>query len=126
MRSETKARPRLPPRWFVRVFWFAHRRVYVLTGGRVGLWRPKPNGWGVMRLTTVGRRSGLDRSVMVGYFEDGSNLVTMAMNGWGEGEPEWWLNLQAHPEARADLVDGARLVSARAARGEERARLWSR
>ena len=125
-RSEAKARPRLPPRWFIRLFWSAHRRVYVLTGGRVGLWRPKPKGWGVMRLTTVGRRSGLDRSVMVGYFEDGSNLVTMAMNGWGEGEPAWWLNLQAHPEARADLVGGARLVRGRAARGEERARLWSR
>ncbi|MGZ9111606.1 MAG: hypothetical protein ACXW3X_11105, partial [Rhodoplanes sp.] len=44
-------------------------------------------------------RTGLERSVMVGYFEDGPNLVTMAMNGWGEGEPAWWLNLQSHPDA---------------------------
>ena len=63
---------------------------------------------------------------MVGYFEDGPNLVTMAMNGWGEGEPAWWLNLQAHPDAQVDLVDGARLVTGRAAGGEERERLWSR
>ncbi len=63
---------------------------------------------------------------MVGYFEDGPNLVTMAMNGWGEGEPKWWLNLQDHPEARVDLVDGPRLVTGRAADGEERRRLWDR
>jgi deazaflavin-dependent oxidoreductase (nitroreductase family) len=119
-------KPRLPPRWFIRCFWFAHRRIYRLTRGRLGLWRPKPNGWGALRLTVVGRRTGLDRSVMVGYFVDGPNLVTMAMNGWGDGEPAWWLNLQAHPDARVDLVDGPRLVTGRAARGEERERLWSR
>jgi len=123
---EPKAKTRLPPRWFIRRFWFAHRRLYRLTGGRLGLWRPKPNGWGAMRLTTVGRRTGLERSVMVGYFEDGPNLVTMAMNGWGEGEPAWWLNLQAHPDARVDLADGPRLVTGRAARGEDRERLWER
>jgi hypothetical protein len=64
--------------------------------------------------------------VIVGYFEDGPNLVTLAMNGWGDGEPAWWLNLQAHPDVRADLADGPRLVSGRAARGEERERLWDR
>jgi deazaflavin-dependent oxidoreductase (nitroreductase family) len=104
----------------------AHRRIYRLTGGRLGLWRPKPDGWGTMRLTTIGRRSGLERSVMVGYFEDGPNLVTMAMNGWGEGEPAWWLNLQAHPDVGVDLPDGHRLVTGRAASGEERERLWAR
>ena len=124
--SKSKARPRLPPRWFVRLAWATHRRVYRLTGGRLGLWRPKPNGWGVMRLNTVGRRTGLERSVMVGYIEDGPNLVTMAMNGWGEGEPAWWLNLQSHPDARVDLTEGQRLVTGRSARGEERERLWSR
>jgi deazaflavin-dependent oxidoreductase (nitroreductase family) len=124
--SKQKAKPRLPPRWFIRLAWFTHRRLYRLTGGRVGLWRPKPNGWGTMRLNTVGRRTGLERSVMVGYFEDGSNLVTMAMNGWGEGEPAWWLNLQAHPDVSVDLADGSRLVTGRAASGEERELLWSR
>jgi deazaflavin-dependent oxidoreductase (nitroreductase family) len=108
------------------LFWFSHRRLFRVTGGRLGLWRPKPNGWGALRLSTVGRRTGLERSVMVGYFEDGPNLVTMAMNGWGEGEPGWWLNLQAHPEARVELADGPRLVTGRIALGEERDRLWSR
>lgn len=79
-----------------------------------------------MRLTAIGRRTGQEQSVMVGYFEDGPNLVTMAMNGWGEGEPAWWLNVQAHPDVRVDLADGPRLVTGRAAQHEERERLWAR
>jgi hypothetical protein len=63
---------------------------------------------------------------MVGYFEDGPNLVTMAMNGWSDGEPAWWLNLQANPTATVELADGRRTVKGRAAAGEERSRLWSR
>jgi hypothetical protein len=46
------------------------------------------------------------------------------MNGWGEAEPAWWLNLQAHPEARVQLKNGARDVIAHSAAGEERDRLW--
>jgi deazaflavin-dependent oxidoreductase (nitroreductase family) len=125
--SATKpAKARLPPRWFIRLAWIIHRRMYRWSGGRLGLWRPKPQGWGAMRLTTIGRRTGQERAVMVGYFEDGPNLVTMAMNGWGDAEPAWWLNLQARPDATVELVDGPRDVTARAAQGEERERLWSR
>jgi deazaflavin-dependent oxidoreductase (nitroreductase family) len=80
----------------------------------------------MMHLTTIGRRSGQERSVILGYFDDGPNLVTMAMNGWGEGEPAWWLNLQAHPEVSVDLAVGRRAVKGRATEGEERSRLWDR
>ncbi|RLE20231.1 MAG: nitroreductase family deazaflavin-dependent oxidoreductase [Actinobacteria bacterium] len=117
---------RLPPRWFIRLAWKMHRGLYWVTRGRLGLRRPKPNGWGIMRLTTIGRRTGQERSVMVGYFEDGPNFVTMAMNGWGEAEPAWWLNLQAHPEVQAELTDGPLLVVGRAAENDERERLWAR
>jgi F420H(2)-dependent quinone reductase len=57
---------RLPPRWFIRLFWFSHRRLYKWSGGRLGLWRPKPGGWGTMRLTTTGRRTGRTHTVIVG------------------------------------------------------------
>jgi F420H(2)-dependent quinone reductase len=124
--SRQQAKPRLPPRWFMRFFWFSHRRVYRWTGGRLGLWRPKGNRYGVMCVKTVGRRTGVEHNVMVGYFEDGPNLVTMAMNGWGAGEPAWWLNLQAHPDIQVDVAEGPRLVTGRAALGEERERLWAR
>ena len=116
----------LPPRWFVRLAWFTHRGIYRITRGRLGLWRPKADRWGTMHLTTIGRRSGEERKVILGYYEDGPNLVTMAMNGWSEGEPAWWLNLQAHPEASVDLPEERRMIRGRAAEGEERTRLWAR
>jgi F420H(2)-dependent quinone reductase len=119
-------RPWLPPRWFVVLFWHGHRALLRATRGRLGLWRPKPGGWGALRLTTTGRRTGRSRQVIVGYVEDGRNLVTMAMNGWGAAEPAWWLNLQAHPDATAQTRDGARQVRARRAQGDERERLWAR
>jgi F420H(2)-dependent quinone reductase len=78
-----------------------------------------------MRLTATGRRTGRRRSVIVGYFEDGPDLVTMAMNGWGDGEPAWWLNLQANPDAKVRLAGGSLLVRARTAAGGERSRLWA-
>jgi deazaflavin-dependent oxidoreductase (nitroreductase family) len=78
----------------------------------------------MMRLTTIGRRSGQERPVILGYLDDGPNLVTLAMNGWADAEPAWWLNLQAHSQASVDLPGGRRLVKARAAEGEERSRLW--
>jgi F420H(2)-dependent quinone reductase len=65
--------------------------------------------------------------VILGYYEDGSNLVSMAMNGWGAAEPAWWLNLQAEPRAIVELKGGTRReVLGRPAVGEERERLWQR
>ena len=123
----TPGRPaRLPPRWVIRAAWAIHRGIFALTGGRRGLRRQTPTRWGMMRLATVGRRSGEERHAILGYFEDGPNLVTMAMNGWGEPEPAWWLNLQAQPDTTVELADGVRPVRGRAATPEERPRLWAR
>ena len=119
-------RPWLPPRWFMRVFWHVHRAMVRVTRGRLGLWRPKQNGWGALWLTTIGRRTGQRRHVLVGYFVDGDNLVTMAMNGWGAAEPAWWLNLQDQPDATVKTRDGVRHVRAHRALGAERQRLWAR
>lgn len=119
-------RPWLPPRWFIRLAWVAHRAIYRITGGRRGLSSPKAgDSFGHMRLRTTGRRSRQERIAILGYFEDGPNLVTLAMNGWGDAEPAWWLNLVANPDAVVDLKTGSRSVHARAADGEERARLWA-
>ena len=123
--AERKAR--VPPRWFVVTAWHLHRFLVRASGGRKGLWRPRPDKWGALRLTTRGRHSGEPRSVIVGYYEDGANLVSMAMNGWGAAEPAWWLNLQAHPDAIVELAGGVqREVAGRAAVGDERERLWQR
>ena len=94
--------------------------------GRLAAIRARADRWGMMRLRTVGRRSGRERTAILGYFEDGPDLVTMAMNGWADPEPAWWLNLQAHPDVTVDLPGGSREVRARAADADERPRLWAR
>lgn len=123
--TQVEQLPKVPPRWFVRSAWVVHRALYRLTGGRFGLTRPRPGKYGMLRLHTVGRRSGRARVAIVAYYEDGENLITMAMNGWDEAHPAWWLNLQAHREASVDLPDGSRAVRAREAHGLERERLWA-
>lgn len=126
MGTPTEAPP-LPPVWFKHLFWRAHRLAYRVLGPRV-LWTPESKrGWGAMHLITVGRRSGQTRGVIVGYLEDGGNPVVLAMNGWDEGHPAWWRNLEAHPDAVIRLKGRPeRLVRARRVDGEERERLWQR
>jgi F420H(2)-dependent quinone reductase len=85
-KSPTSKRPFVPPRWFIETAWAVHRAIYRLSGGRGGLWRAQPERWGTMRLHTVGRKSGKERVAILGYQPDGRNLVTVAMNGWGEGD----------------------------------------
>jgi deazaflavin-dependent oxidoreductase (nitroreductase family) len=119
--------PALPPAWFKHGFWRGHRLLHRLSGGRF-LWTPESKrGWGALGLTAVGRRSGKERMVILGYLEDGPDLVVLAMNGWDEGHPAWWLNLEAHPEAVVRVARrDPRPVRARAASGAERERLWQR
>lgn len=127
MPAATTRPPGLPAAWIKHTFWRVHRTLHRLSGGRF-LWTPESKrGWGALRLTTTGHRSGLRRTVIIGYIEDGPNLIALAMNGWDEGHPAWWLNLEAHPEATVRLAHQQdRPVRARVAEGEERARLWQR
>lgn len=124
--SAQRTKPaKLPPAWFKHCFWRGHRLLYRLINGRV-LWTPtNKRGWGAMHLTTIGRTSGRRRSVIVGYIEDGSTPVVLAMNGWDEGQPAWWLNLEADPDA-VIRVKGQpeRRVRARRVEADERDRLW--
>ncbi|TML90993.1 MAG: nitroreductase family deazaflavin-dependent oxidoreductase [Actinobacteria bacterium] len=119
--------PKHPPPWFVHTAWRVHRALYRLSGGRFVWTTSNKRGWGALRLTTIGRKSGRERSVIIGYLEDGPNFVALAMNGWDEGHAAWWLNLEAHPDAVIRLAHHQpRLVRARASAGEERDRLWQR
>jgi len=58
--------------------WHVHRWIVRASGRRKGLWPPRLDKWGALWLTTRGRRSGEPRRVIVGYVEDGPNLVSMA------------------------------------------------
>jgi deazaflavin-dependent oxidoreductase (nitroreductase family) len=125
--ATTTEPPKLPPVWFKHLFWRGHRLAYRLLGDRV-LWTPaSKRGWGAMHVTTLGRTSGERRGVILGYIEDGSTPVVLAMNGWDEGLPAWWLNLEANPDAVIRLKgQPMRRARARVAAGDERERLWRR
>jgi deazaflavin-dependent oxidoreductase (nitroreductase family) len=125
--TETTEAPPLPPSWFKHLFWRAHRFAYGTLGERV-LWTPATErGWGALHLSTGGRRSGERREVILGYIEDASTPVVLAMNGWDEGQPAWWLNLEANPEGVLRMKgEPERPVRARRVEGDERDRLWRR
>ena len=118
MSTATPRPPKVPPPWFVHTAWRAHRALYRLSGGRFLWTTSNKRGWGALSLTTIGRKSGQGRGVIIGYVEDGPNLVAIAMNGWDEGHPSWWLNLKAHPNAvvvgRPGSAPGARAPGPRA------------
>ena len=116
----------LPPRWFIRLFWTVQRAAYSVTFGRFGLRTATADHQGMLRLRTIGRRTGEERTAILGYYEDGPDLVTMAMNGWADAEPAWWLNLQAHPDVTVDLPGRSVAVHAHVADKDERPRLWAR
>jgi hypothetical protein len=112
--------PKLPPAWFKHLFWRGHRFLYGLLDDRV-LWTPEcKRGWGAMHVTMVGRTSGERRNVILGYIDDGGSPVVLAMNGWDEGLPAWWLNLEANRLKGEPM----RRAHARMADGDERDRLW--
>jgi len=119
--------PKHPPPWFVHNAWRAHRALNRLSGRRFLWTTSNKRGWGALRLTAIRRKSGQDRTVIIGYLEDGQNLISIAMNGWDEGYPSWWLNLKEHPDAVVGLADQPpRPVRARQAAGNERDQLWQR
>ena len=78
--TTTTRPPKLPPAWFIHTAWHVHRALYRLSGGRFLWTTSNKRGWGALLLTTIGRKSGKKRNVIIGYIEDGPSHVTLAMN----------------------------------------------
>jgi len=76
-------------------------------------------------LTTVGRKSGEPRSVVLPCFEvGGGDIAIVGSRGGTPVDPHWAHNLRAHPEAEVHMRRRRRRVRTREVAGEERARLW--
>lgn len=77
-------------------------------------------------LTTIGRKSGQLRSVVLQYFPDGEALVVVATNDGGATHPAWYLNLVSTGTAKIE-VGGRKLdVVATQLSGADAARWWRR
>lgn len=112
-----------------------HRGVYAMSFGLLGhtVFQRAEKGAGfflrpmnVLLLTTIGRTTGIARTVPLPYFEyDGRTFIVGSFAG-GEKHPAWFLNLRAKPEVR--VQKGTKKLSMRAVplEGDERAKYWAR
>ncbi len=107
----------------VVLMWRMHRWLYLLTGGKVG---GRILGMPVLLLIAVGRRSGKSHTTALTYVSDTRGFVVVASNGGAPHHPDWYLNLQARPEARVQIGARTTPVHARVAAEAERERLWAR
>jgi deazaflavin-dependent oxidoreductase (nitroreductase family) len=99
-----------------------HVRVYRETDGEHGYaWR----GTTILLLTTLGRKSGEQRTTPLIHRTDGEHWIVVASKGGAPEHPSWYENLLADPDAtiqvKGELID----VRASTAAGDERTRLWS-
>ena len=75
-------------------------------------------------LHTTGRRSGKARETPLSYTKDGDTYVVIASDGGSPHDPDWYLNLQADPNAEVDVRGRRSRVHAETVVGDERDRLW--
>lgn len=108
-------------RALARGFLSAHVWIYRRTGGGFG-GSMGPNK--VLLLTTVGRKTGRQRTWPLVYFQDGERVLVVASNGGADQHPAWFLNLQSNPRATIQIQQRQLAVQAAAASGADRERLW--
>ncbi|MEU7815762.1 nitroreductase/quinone reductase family protein [Pseudonocardia sp. NPDC049154] len=103
----------------------AHRLLLRATGGRIG---HDAAGMPVLELTTVGRRSGEPRSVLLtAPLVEGDTLVVVASRGGDDHHPAWFLNLRDHPDVQVSVRGGPREPRRAEIVGpDERPALWER
>lgn len=90
-----------------------------LSGGRLAFTAFFP----LVRLVTVGRKSGLERIVPLLYFTRGDEVILVASSFGRERHPAWYYNVVAKPEVEL-IAGGERLpYVARETEGAERERL---
>jgi deazaflavin-dependent oxidoreductase (nitroreductase family) len=99
-----------------------HRVMFDISKGKVF---GKVIGMPVVKLTTVGRKSGQRRSTMLSSpLVEGDNVVLVASFGGDDRDPAWFGNLVANPDVEIVMSGSTRQMRARVAEGVERTRMW--
>lgn len=113
-------------RWFAAVMKRVAPPVDRLLYGRFG-GRTLGAGPPTLLLTTVGRKSGRERTVPLLYVRHEGDALAVAASNWGqEHHPAWSENLLANPEARVTVGHETFSCRARLAGADEKAALWPR
>jgi deazaflavin-dependent oxidoreductase (nitroreductase family) len=114
-------------KWFAsvgRVFVPVDRALLRITKGKINA--VGRSSLPTLLLTTIGAKSGLERTVPLMYCQDGDGFIVTASN-WGQAHhPAWSANLIANPEATMDVGGRAVPVSAELAEGPLREQLWTK
>ena len=113
----------MPSDGFLKAMNGVHKGLLRFSGGRLG-WTAADMP--VLELTTIGRRSGQPRSVMLtSPHRDGDRIVIVASKGGEDTHPAWLLNLRENPQVTVSMkgAPGVAMI-ARVASPEERERLW--
>jgi|SRR5689334_11027071 deazaflavin-dependent oxidoreductase (nitroreductase family) len=108
---------------FMRAVDVLTQAAYRASGGRVGA---RQAGRDILLLTTVGRKSGKERTHALLFVRDGERYVVCGSNFGDAHHPAWYLNLRAHPEGTARIGPLTVRIVATEAVAEERARLWQK
>ena len=75
-------------------------------------------------LTTTGRRTGNPHVAPLYFAEDDGKYIIIASKGGSDRDPQWYLNLVAHPQVGVQIRDKTFQATARTADAEEKERLW--
>ena len=103
--------------------WVAeHTRTYLASGGTEG---HENNGVRTLVLATTGRRTGTPRRTCLIYGTSGGEYVVVASKGGAEGDPAWFLNLEADPGVGVQVGTRRFTARARVATPAEREPLWT-
>jgi deazaflavin-dependent oxidoreductase (nitroreductase family) len=102
----------------------AHQAVVKLSFGKLG-W--KLARMEVVELTTIGRKSGEKRTVMLtSPMKEGDAWVVVASRYGDTKHPDWFLNLQANPSVEITVRGKRSDAVARIATDAERDDMWPR
>jgi deazaflavin-dependent oxidoreductase (nitroreductase family) len=113
----------MPSDFFLKTMNGVHRGMLKITGGRFGY---NLSRMPVLELTTIGRKSGQPRSIMLtSPLQEGSTIVVVASRGGDDHHPAWFLNLRDNPDVEvAWKGEPKKKMRAHVADADERARLW--
>jgi deazaflavin-dependent oxidoreductase (nitroreductase family) len=75
-------------------------------------------------ITTIGAKSGKQRTTPIVYTTDGDNVVIIASKGGAPTSPDWFHNLVANPDVTVELANETFEGRARVAEEPERERLY--
>jgi deazaflavin-dependent oxidoreductase (nitroreductase family) len=77
-----------------------------------------------LTLTTIGRKSGKERTVQLGYHPVGGDVLIVASNFGGKNHPAWSYNLDANPGCTIRIGAEDKQVTATRLTDEEKAAVW--